>query len=147
MNGPGNNTTVSPNCIIQGDGRKFLGKLLTPFWVTNIIRITQAGSHLANEPNFATKMSYSLYMSDCFGDISTREVCTVTRKLDLDPTWKEHTRTLKTVKDTDTVTLTLYCKFGVCSLDMTLFERFSWYLWHKMAFKMPHEFPTTFLES
>ena len=63
------------------------------------------------------------YTIDCFADISTREARTSalvngarsqdsetrnwwtvhdhrTRKLDLDQTWKAHTRTLKTVKDT-----------------------------------------------
>ena len=28
-----------------------------PFWVTNITRITQTGSYLANEPEFATKVN------------------------------------------------------------------------------------------
>ena len=38
------------------------------------------------------------YTTAYFADISTREACTVTRKLDLDQTWKELTRTLKTMK-------------------------------------------------
>ena len=61
-------------------------------------------------------------------------------------TWKAHTPTLKTVKDTNTVKLTFCCKFWVYSLNITLFEWFWWYLWHEMAFKMPHEFLTASLD-
>ena len=46
-------------------------------------------------------------MINWYADISTREACTVTRKLDLDQIWKKYTRTLKTEKDTDVVKLIL----------------------------------------
>lgn len=89
------------------------------------------------------------YTTTCFANISTQEACMITQKLDLDQMWKEQTHTLKTVKDTevtDSVKLTFCCKIWVYSLDMTMSEWFWWYLWHRKAIKMPHEFLTTSLD-
>ena len=49
--------------------------------------------------------------------------------------WKEH----GTLKDTNMIKLTFCWKCWVYSLRMTLFGRFRWYSWPKMAYKMSQE--------
>ena len=85
------------------------------------------------KPTFATKVTDSIckwvspqYTIDCFADISTQELCTVTQKLDLD---QMSERSIRILKVTNMTKLTFCCKFWVYSLRMTQFGRFWWYLW------------------
>ena len=50
----------------QGSGRKFLWDFLVPFWVTNVVRMIQTGSYLANKAKMSTtnqSVKSSLYLS------------------------------------------------------------------------------------
>ena len=76
------------------------------------------------KPTFATEVTLITvrvwvspqYTIDCFADISIREACTVTQKLDLD---QMSERNIRTLKDTNIINLTICCIFWVYSLHMT----------------------------
>ena len=78
------------------------GKFYTPFCATNIVRITQTWSYLANKANICNKGAFD---SDCKRAIVLP--CTVTQNLDLD---QMSERSIRILKDT-TITLTFFCKF------------------------------------
>ena len=73
------------------------------------------------KPTFATKVTLitvSKWVIVCFADVGTQEACTVIQKLDLDLMSE---RSIRTLKDTDMIKLTICCKFSIYSLRMTLF--------------------------
>ena len=103
---------------VQGDGRKFLGHFQRHF--RSLIPESLKQGHLyRTKPITASKASLNTvykqasprYTIDCFADISTQEVCTVTWKLDLDQTSKEHVQAHVEIQKS----------LGL-SLDTTLFD-------------------------
>ena len=111
---------------VQGDGRKFLGHF--QFHFRSLIPETLKQGHLYRiKPISASKASLNTvykqaspqYTTDCFADIRTQEVCTVTWKLDLDQTSKEHVHAHIEIQKCDKIHLSSTI-LGL-SLDMTLF--------------------------
>ena len=133
---------------VQGDGRKFLGHFQRHF--RSLLSESYKQGHLYRiKPISASKASLNTvykkpspqYTTDCFADISTQEVCTVTWKLDLDQRQRSmYTRTLKhrnVIKFTFRRQFWVYRLIWPCLNDSNDIN-----LWPTMEFKMSHEFPT-----
>ena len=133
---------------VQGEGRKFLGHF--QFHFRSLIPETLKQGHLYRiKPISASKASLNTvykqaspqYTTDCFADISTQEVCTVTWKLDLDQ--RQRSMYTRTSKYRNVIKFTFRRQFWVYRLIWPcLYDSNDINLWPKMAFKLSHEFPT-----
>ena len=67
---------------IQGDGWKFLGHFKRHSWATNVIRITQTGTYLANEVKICTKGDFEVWLQSVSGQVlSSRSIVLPTSAL------------------------------------------------------------------
>ena len=130
------------NGSIQRGGRKFLGHFIRHnLWqITNIIRIVQTGTYEANKPKICNRKLLS--------DISSRSNFWLSNRARF--LGADVGKTINCTEDSPIYrlnqSLSLQMLASFARSYMTLFEWFWWYLWPKMAYKMPQALPTVSLD-